>query len=311
MSMTIWLILITILGPVVGAVLVWLAGDKRPQIQNGLAVLFSLISVVAAIALLPKATADTVISLPAGPAYGSITFIPDGLSVFLAVVATGIGCLAVIFSVDYMRDAPQLGRYYFLVLFFIGAMSGLVLTGSIFVMFFFWEITAYCSYALISFYNDDPKAVRGGMKALIITQFGGIGLLIGALIVFAYLGDYQIDSLLSRYGEMPPQILSLTAFTFLIAAMAKSAQVPFQTWLPDAMETPSPVSALIHAATIAPDWLSFAPSAIFFQTYRRVVSCSKFTMPRKVIQGPSAALSPTWCSLSMWPGWAKRRTRWP
>ena len=80
-----------------------------------------------------------------------------------------------------MRGEQQLGRYYALVLLFIGAMVGLVLTGSLLLLFVFWEITALCSYALISFYNDDPKAVAGGIKALIITQVGGIGLLAGAL----------------------------------------------------------------------------------------------------------------------------------
>ncbi len=95
---------------------------------------------------------------------------------FLAAVATVVGSLAVIFSVDYMRGEAQLGRYYAFVLFFIGAMVGLVLTTNLLLMFVFWEITALTSYALISFHNDDPKAVAGGIKALIITQFGGLGL---------------------------------------------------------------------------------------------------------------------------------------
>jgi NADH-quinone oxidoreductase subunit L len=93
-----------------------------------------------------------------------------------------------------------LGRYYALVLLFIGAMAGLALSGSLLLLFIFWEITALCSYALISFYNDDPKAVAGGIKALIITQLGGIGMLAGALVAYAYLGDYQISTFgKSRY----------------------------------------------------------------------------------------------------------------
>jgi NADH-quinone oxidoreductase subunit L len=248
--MTATLLLLTILLPVLGALLVWLVRDKRPFLQHTLAVAFSAAAALCALALIPGATAAPVVSFSAGPAYGDITFVPDGLGVFLAVVATLIGCLAVLFSTAYMRGVPQLGRYYFLVLLFISAMSGLVLTGSLFAMFLFWEVTAFCSYALISFYNDDPKAVRGGMKALLITQIGGVGLLVGALLSFVYLGDYQIDSLLARAPELPPVVLALIAFTFLVAAMAKSAQVPFHTWLPDAMEAPSPISALIHAATM-------------------------------------------------------------
>ena len=188
--------------------------------------------------------------LPLGSIFGDATFVADGLGVFLAAVATVIGSLVVIFSVDYMRGEAQLGRYYALVLLFIGAMAGLVLTSSLLLMFIFWEITAFCSYALISFHSDDPKAVAGGIKALIITSFGGIGLLAGALLGYAYMGSYEIGAFLARAETLPPNVLSLIAFGFLIAAAAKSAQVPFQTWLPDAMEAPTPVSALIHAATM-------------------------------------------------------------
>lgn len=248
--MSAWFIILTIGLSWLGAVCVWLAGDNRPCAQHALAVIFSLAAGAAALALIPNTTDQATISLDAGSVFGLFTFVPDGLGVFLAVVATVIGSLAVIFSVEYMRGEAQLGRYYALVLLFIGSMAGLVLTGSLFLMFVFWEMTALCSYALISFYNDDPKAVRGGIKALIMTQFGGIGLLAGTLAAFVYLGDYQISTLLAKAQTLPGGVLSFIAFAFLFAAMAKSAQVPFHTWLPDAMEAPTPVSALIHAATM-------------------------------------------------------------
>ncbi len=149
-----------------------------------------------------------------------------------------------------MRGQAQLARYYALILYFIGAMAALALTGSLLFLFVFWEITAFCSYALISFHNDDPKAVRGGIKALIMTQVGGIGLLAGALLAYTYTGDFQINSLLAQASELPAPVLTGIAFGCLIAAAAKSAQIPFHTWLPDAMEAPTPVSALIHAATM-------------------------------------------------------------
>ena len=141
-----------------------------------------------------------------GGVFGDFTFMPDGLGVFLAAVATVIGSLAVIFSVDYMHGEAQLGRYYALVLLFIGAMAGLVLTGSLLLVFVFWEITALCSYALIAFHNDDPKAVAGGIKALIITQFGGIGLLAGALADLCLPGQLQINDFLSRAGDLPANV---------------------------------------------------------------------------------------------------------
>lgn len=245
------ILLMLVIGlPWVGALVVWAVGDSRPRWQHGLATSFSLIAGIAAVAYLFVPAESTRVSLPMLSAYGNFSFAPDGLGIFLAIVATVIGSLAVIFSIDYMKGSPQLGRYYALVLFFIGAMAGLVLTTNLLLIFVFWEITALCSYALISFYNDDPKAVAGGMKALIITQLGGIGLLLGAVLSFAYLHTFDINEFLSRAGELAPVIRAVLAFGFLVAAAAKSAQFPFQTWLPDAMEAPTPISALIHAATM-------------------------------------------------------------
>ncbi len=244
------LILLTIGLPWLGALIVWLIGDRFERIQHGAAVVFSVASAVCACLLIPKIGTGTVISFPMEITYGDFSFVPDGLGVFLTVIATVVGSLAVIFSVDYMKGAAQLGRYYAMVLFFIGAMVGLVLTSNMLLMFVFWEITALCSYALISFYNDDPKAVAGGMKALIITQFGGLGLMLGALVLFAYTNSFDINGFLANPNVLPAGLLSVMAFGCLVAAAAKSAQFPFQTWLPDAMEAPSPISALIHAATM-------------------------------------------------------------
>jgi len=243
-------ILLIIGFPWLGALIVWLIGDARPKIQHTFAVAFSLLSGISSLILLAFINSQPAIDLALGTSFGSLTFIPDGLAVSLTVIATVVGSLAVLFSVDYMRGEAQLGRYYFMVLFFIGAMAGLVLSGNLLFTFFFWEITALCSYGLISFYNDDPKAVAGGIKALIITQVGGVGLLAGALISYASLGSFQISELLGRADTIPTAALSFIAFSFLIAAAAKSAQFPFHTWLPDAMEAPTPISALIHAATM-------------------------------------------------------------
>ncbi len=245
-----WLAGLTIGLPWVGAVCVWLARDKRPNLQITLAVFFSLAAAAASLALLAFAGVSVVVRVPFGGAFGDLTLVPDGLGVTLTVIAATIGCLAVIFSIDYMHGEAQLGRYYALVLLFIGAMAGLVLSGSLMWLFVFWEITALCSYALISFNNDDPKAVAGGIKALIITQLAGIGLLVGALTAYSALGTYDIAVLLERADTLAPATLGVIAFAFLIAAAAKSAQVPFHTWLPDAMEAPTPISALIHAATM-------------------------------------------------------------
>lgn len=248
--MTSTLILLIIGLPWLGALLVWWVGDQRTKLQHTLAITFSVAAGIVALVLIPSASKETVLTLPIGGVFGDFTFVADGLGVFLAAVATIIGSLAVIFSVDYMHGEASLGRYYSMVLFFIGAMVGLVLTSNLLLVFVFWEITALCSYALISFHNDDPKAVAGGIKALIMTQFGGIGLLAGALFIYSYLGTYDLNVFIEKAGTIPANVLSIAAFGFLIAAAAKSAQFPFHTWLPDAMEAPTPISALIHAATM-------------------------------------------------------------
>ncbi len=245
-----WLILLTIGLPWLGALAAWLTRNEREHAQHALAVGFSVAAGLAALALIPHAGSGVALRIPIGGPFGDMTFVADGLGVFLAAIATVIGSLAVIFSVDYMRGDPQIGRYYSQVLLFIGAMAGLVLSNSLLFLFFFWEITALCSYALISYYSDDPKAVRAGIEALIMTQLGGVGLLGGALLTYATLGTYEIDAFLRGAGTLAPTTLAWMAFGFLAAAAAKSAQFPFQTWLPDAMEAPTPVSALIHAATM-------------------------------------------------------------
>ena len=248
--MAAWLSILAMGLPWAGALAVWAVGDRRPRAQGALAVGSSLLAGVAALALLPLATDGPVVRLALGGVFGDFTLVPDGLGVLLTAIATVIGSLAVVFSLDYMAGERQLGRYYALVLLFIGAMVGLVLSGSLLQLFLFWEMVGFCSYALISFHNDDRKAVAGGIKALVVTQLGGVGLLVGVLVAGASLGTYEVRALLANGSSLPPEALALIAFGFLAAAAAKSAQVPFHTWLPAAMEAPTPVSALIHAATM-------------------------------------------------------------
>ncbi len=220
------------------------------RLRAALAIGFAATDALVTLALLPLATSATLFTLPIGGVFGDFSLAPDGLGVFLSAVAAVIGCLAVVFSVDYMRGEEGLGRYYALVLFFIGAMIGLVLSTNLLMVVVFWEITAFCSYALIAFQSDDPKAVAGGIKALIVTGLGGIGLLAAAFLVSRETGSFDLQTFLAHASAMKPGVLAAAAFGFLAAAAAKSAQVPFQTWLPDAMEAPTPISALIHAATM-------------------------------------------------------------
>jgi len=240
------LILLTLGLPLIGALGVMLVQGERAR--NRLAVVFAGGAALCALLMFPNAQAADALTLPVASV--DATFAPDGLGVFLALIAASIGCITLIFSADYMHGEPQLGRYYALVLIFISAMCGLVLTSSLLLLLIFWEITALCSYALIAFHNDDPKAVAAGIRALIVTQLGGVGLLLGVLLIRAGLGTDSLTVALATMGAMPADLLTLTAFGFLWAAAAKSAQFPFHIWLPGAMEAPTPISALIHAATM-------------------------------------------------------------
>ncbi len=235
--------------PWIGALVV-LAVRRDGAVRTGFAIAFAAADALVSLALLPLASSGTAFSVAMGGIFGNFSLVADGLGVFLAAVAAVIGCLAVVFSVDYMRGEEGLGRYYALVLFFIGAMVGLVLSSNLLMIVVFWEITAFCSYALISFHSDEPKAVAGGIKALIVTGLGGIGLLAGAFIIQSQIGTFDLPTFLSKASSLRPDLLAWVSFAFLAAAAAKSAQFPFQTWLPDAMEAPTPISALIHAATM-------------------------------------------------------------
>lgn len=208
-----------------------------------IAVLLGCVVALLSIVLLLAPPTDIVV-LPFGQYHA------DGLSAPLVAIAACIGALALIFSGAYLPGDSDLRRYYALILIFIGAMTGLVLSNSLLLLLIFWEVTALCSFALIAYHSDDPRASRGGLQALIVTQIGGVGLFAAILGIRAALGTDQIDVFLAQASTMAPELLAFVAVGVLLAAAAKSAQIPFQFWLPGAMEAPTPVSALIHAATM-------------------------------------------------------------
>jgi NADH-quinone oxidoreductase subunit L len=192
-------------------------------------------------------------SIPWLTAYGfNVTVHVDGLAAFLALVVNSLGFLIVVYSQGYMGHEKGLPRYYSLVQLFIGAMTGLVLAGNFLQLYIFWEIVGICSAFLIAFWYDRPEAVRAGLKAFIVTRVGDAALLIGFIWLYLTTGsvDFQKLSSLASQGLVPASILTATGILVLVGAMGKSAQVPLHVWLPDAMEGPTTVSALIHAATM-------------------------------------------------------------
>lgn len=176
----------------------------------------------------------------------------DGLSALLSAFICLLALLIIIYSVGYMKQENGLARYYSLILLFVGSMLALVMAGNLIQLYFFWELVGICSALLIAFYNDKPEARRAGMKAFVVTRFGDIALLIAVLFSLSILKTTSFESILSAVTgkTIGANTIDLLGLLLFIGAMGKSAQVPLHVWLPDAMEGPTPVSALIHAATM-------------------------------------------------------------
>ncbi len=176
----------------------------------------------------------------------------DGLSIFLALIVNLLGSLIVLYSLGYMGGQQGLDRYYSLILLFIGSMTGLVMAGNFLQLYVFWELVGICSSFLIAFWYDRDQAVRAGLKAFLVTRVGDIGLLAGLVYVYANTGALSFATLETMAGNnaIPSTVLTVGGLLVFAGAMGKSAQFPLHVWLPDAMEGPSTVSALIHAATM-------------------------------------------------------------
>lgn len=182
--------------------------------------------------------------------------IVDPLSVLMASIATGIGALIILYSVGYMSHEGGLARYYFFMLLFIGGMTGLVMSNNFLQLYIFWEIVGLCSYALIGFYTRREQATHAGIKAFVTTRVGDVMMLVGIIMIFNMFGSFSYTSVSNEIvkGLETGTISYSTLFLILVlifgGAVGKSAQFPLHEWLPDAMEGPTPVSALIHAATM-------------------------------------------------------------
>ena len=177
----------------------------------------------------------------------------DPLALLMLLVVVPLGLLTVLYSTSYLteknREHPvgsrDYGRYYFWLLLFLSSMVGVALSPNFLQLLVFWELTTLCSWALISF-RQDERSLHAGFKAMLITQAGGAFLLVATLILFARTGSFEFSAL----SALPAGLRTWVFVFILIAAWAKAAQVPMQTWLPDAMEAPTPVSAYLHAAAM-------------------------------------------------------------
>ncbi len=242
----------------------------------------------------------------------------DNLSVLLLLLVTFISLLVQVFSVAYLHGEEHYNRYFAFLSLFTASMIGLVLADNLLVIFMFWELVGFCSYLLIGFWFDRPAAAQASKKAFIVNRIGDVGLLIGLFLLYSFFGTFDLlilkESLSSiHYNEggsfnlselttagatlpLSGQLLTLTGLALFCGCVGKSAQFPLQVWLPDAMEGPTPVSALIHAATmvaagiylLAKCYVFFTPDALLVMALvgaitafmGAVVACTQFDIKK-------------------------------
>ncbi|WP_297791553.1 monovalent cation/H+ antiporter subunit A [uncultured Marinobacter sp.] len=186
------------------------------------------------------------------PALGiSFSFRLDGLSLLFALLILVIGLLIILYARYYLKAKENVGKFYSLLLCFMGSMLGIVLSSNLLLMLVFWELTSLTSFLLISFWNHKQDARRGARMALAVTGGGGLALMAGILIIGNIVGSFELDDVLAAGDLIKAHSLYPVALTLvLLGAFTKSAQFPFHFWLPHAMQAPTPVSAYLHSATM-------------------------------------------------------------
>ena len=188
--------------------------------------------------------------MPAGELQIDAAFQLDQLSMIMVLVITGVGALIHLFSVGYMRDDPGYPRFFAYLNLFVFFMLVLVLGASYPVMFIGWEGVGLCSYLLIGFWFSDKANADAGKKAFIVNRIGDFGFLIAMFLLYANIVSLDFVGISQRAGDLAPSIVTAICLFFFLGCAGKSAQIPLYVWLPDAMAGPTPVSALIHAATM-------------------------------------------------------------
>ncbi|MBB3019152.1 multicomponent K+:H+ antiporter subunit A [Microvirga lupini] len=175
----------------------------------------------------------------------------DGFTWLFTMLVTGIGFLVALYARYYMSPSDPVPRFFAFLLAFMGAMLGIVLSGNLIQLVFFWELTSLFSFLLIGYWHHNASARDGARMALTVTATGGLCLLVGVLLIGHIVGSYDLDQVLSSGGKVRSSSLYLPALILvLLGALTKSAQFPFHFWLPHAMAAPTPVSAYLHSATM-------------------------------------------------------------
>ncbi len=185
-----------------------------------------------------------------GSFHVAVQALVDPLAGVMLVVVTGVSLLIHVYSIGYMHDDPGYARFFAYLNLFVFSMTMLVLAGNYLLLYVFWEAVGLCSYLLIGFWYTRPAAAQAGKKAFIVNRVGDFGFGLGVMWLWTALGTLDYTAVFAGAAGLAPATATGIALLLFMGACGKSAQLPLHTWLPDAMEGPTPVSALIHAATM-------------------------------------------------------------
>lgn len=246
--------------PLISSLFVPVIGKYSGRLRSYFAFVVAVVTAVLALSLVPVVWLGNgeavVYSIPWISGFIDAGIYIDPLSVLFSCLVSFFAVIIIVYSQGYMKGEEGLSRYYFLILLFIGSMIGLVLADNMLQMFLFWEMVGLCSYALISFWYKKPESIHSGVKAFVMTRVGDIALLAAIGILFFMFSTFSFRGIIiaienaASVGSLDTGMLVIVGFLFLGGSVAKSAQFPLFTWLYSAMEAPTSVSALLHAATM-------------------------------------------------------------
>ncbi|MFE5791946.1 NADH-quinone oxidoreductase subunit L [Streptomyces sp. NPDC056503] len=254
------LIALLIAAPLLGAAVLLCGGRRLDKTGHWLGTLLAAVSFVIGLALfadmLGKSAEDRAMYqhlftwIPVEGFQADIAFQLDQLSMTFVLLITGVGTLIHVYSIGYMEHDERRRRFFGYLNLFVAAMLLLVLADNYLLLYFGWEGVGLASYLLIGFWQHKPSAATAAKKAFLVNRVGDMGLSIAIMLMFTTFGTFAFGPVLASAGETSEGKLTAIGLMLLLAACGKSAQVPLQSWLGDAMEGPTPVSALIHAATM-------------------------------------------------------------
>jgi NADH-quinone oxidoreductase subunit L len=250
------LLLLIWLLPLIGAVILWAFGPQLKSMAGPVGSALVGVSFIAAVSEWGNAT--LIDGALQGVRQPLVTWLPqfafglqwDRISLVWTLIITGVGFLIHVYSIGYMSGERAFARFFAYLNFFVFAMLTLVLSDNVVGLLVGWGLVGLASYLLIGFYIERPSAVAASRKAFVINVVGDVGILFAIFVIVAKVGAIGYGDVFAKLGGFTPTELFIVCLGLFIGAAAKSAQVPLHTWLPDAMEGPTPVSALIHAATM-------------------------------------------------------------